>query len=1123
MAETTNRSIKIFINGKEIENTAGSIRSAYGKVNNELSKLEIGSEAYNKKIAELKLLGGVLDDHAARLNRVEKASSFMTNFASALGVMTGAQLMTSAIDKLGNEFSAGVEDLKTYSTNLAEMADVMGLTEDQIKDFEDRAKSLTNITLEGGQSIKTSAGDILEAFKLVAGANPELLDVEGGLEAVTRSALVLSRASGEDLATSVSTLTTVMGQFSVGADEAERIINSLAAGSKAGAAETTDVAESMKQFGVVAANSNISIEESVGLIETLATRQLKGAEAGTNLRNVLTKLASVDIMPEKGRKALEAFGVNLDVLKDKSLPLEERLKELAKTGGDATAMAAAFGTENLVAASILAQSVDTYSKFTKEVTGTTAAYDSANTKSKSFAVTMKDMKIAWENIRLTAVKFLVDAALPFAKWVLVAMQALAALPKFIADNRTEFGLLTVALLAWNYQAIAATANSLRLAAVEKGRAIVTNAVTIAQRALNFAMTANPIGAVIAAVAVLAAGFMYLYKNSQTVRNGIAGLGAVAKEVFTIIKESVAAFASGWSKLKDGDISGALSDFGKGLIIANPVALAIKEGKRLGAAYSKGVAEQIASEKVTVKPPSLKVPTGQPPKPPKPPKPPGGDLNLDGTTKADKESKEEKEKRELEEHLAKLREIVKKHEVDLAKSGADDTEKGLIAIREKYRNELDEVTKLEAAGSKEAGEMRLSLERLMAGEISEYKAKALKELDDKTAEASKSELQKIRDSYKEKYALITELENNGLLTRQEAADKTVKVTDQMNKEIMESMQKAAFEQMTINQAAKIQRVQDEVKYEEDRLNLLGTAQEKTLAAVNKQYDDLLQAAKKAGMDQATLDELNAERRKALLLTQLGEIDSALSAMSSAFGSMGDAIGQMIDQGGKKMEGFIGFQKLLTIAQIAFDTARAISGIIAAATKSTTWYEAVIGIVAGVAAVLTNMAKAKALLSTPVPKYQQKKGGGYTDVIGADDNKRYRAEQLGAVRTGMLPSHPVTILASEEGGEYFVSNPDMKNPVIASLVGQIDTISKGGTVGTRQMVDGGYNGVSAGIAKGGDSSMMSLMMACIVDCTKTNKALLDSISNGIPAIVGDKTTVDIFEKFRNLNKTAGGTLG
>lgn len=91
-----------------------------------------------------------------------------------------------------------------------------------------------------------------------------------------------------------------------------------------------------------------------------------------------------------------------------------------------------------------------------------------------------------------------------------------------------------------------------------------------QAVLNVLMTANPIGLVVIALAALAAGLVYAYKNSETFRNivnkAFAGIRAVAAVVFPAVKEFVvAAFnkvrdaigsAVGFIRDKWGDIKGA---------------------------------------------------------------------------------------------------------------------------------------------------------------------------------------------------------------------------------------------------------------------------------------------------------------------------------------------------------------------------------------------------------------------------------------------------------------------------------------------------------------------------------------------------------------------------------------
>jgi tape measure domain-containing protein len=179
---------------------------------------------------------------------------------------------------------------------------------------------------------------------------------------------------------------------------------------------------------------------------------------------------------------------------------------------------------------------------------------------------------------------------------LAFVKILAAIPQFVRENDVAIKSLVLGLVIFNSQMILAAANSLRLAAVEKGRAIITAAVTTAQNLLNAAMTANPIGLVIKAIGLLVIGFGVLYSKSQTVRAGIAGLGAVATEIFTIVKEAVGSFIDGFKQLKEGNFSEALSSFGSAIVKGNPVGIAFTQGKRLKDAFNKGFNDKIEAEK-----------------------------------------------------------------------------------------------------------------------------------------------------------------------------------------------------------------------------------------------------------------------------------------------------------------------------------------------------------------------------------------------------------------------------------------------------------------------------------------------------------------------------------------------
>ncbi|HPU59139.1 MAG TPA: phage tail tape measure protein, partial [Candidatus Avimonas sp.] len=212
---------------------------------------------------------------------------------------------------------------------------------------------------------------------MVGGARPELLGDAEALGSVAKSAIVLSKASGDDLKSSIEAVTTTLGQFKLAGKDSDLVVNQLAAGAKVGAAEIPQITDALKEFGTVAEISNISTSNSIALTEVLADRQLKGAEAGTQLRNVLSKLASADILPKTAQEQFKKLSIDINILKDSSLPLEARLRELGKAQGDVAALTKIFGLENLQAATIITSGIDKYVELDKAIQGTSEAYKQA--------------------------------------------------------------------------------------------------------------------------------------------------------------------------------------------------------------------------------------------------------------------------------------------------------------------------------------------------------------------------------------------------------------------------------------------------------------------------------------------------------------------------------------------------------------------------------------------------------------------------------------------------------------------------------------------------------------------------------------------------------------------------
>jgi hypothetical protein len=117
--KTYNRTINIFINGKEVENSLKSIEKEYYKLRNEVAGLVKGSAEYNEKVAELQRIRSILTDHKTAINGTKGAwdkakdgiTGFMTKAAGIAGVAYGAWKGIKTIIDSSNRLTDGWEKL----------------------------------------------------------------------------------------------------------------------------------------------------------------------------------------------------------------------------------------------------------------------------------------------------------------------------------------------------------------------------------------------------------------------------------------------------------------------------------------------------------------------------------------------------------------------------------------------------------------------------------------------------------------------------------------------------------------------------------------------------------------------------------------------------------------------------------------------------------------------------------------------------------------------------------------------------------------------------------------------------------------------------------------------------
>lgn len=356
------------------------------------------SKQYRELASQYKNVTSAAQQGDQALKKID--STVGDNFRN-VGNYTGAvDKLKNVLGQLGLAFGIGSvvrgagQTIVDFDQKIADLISITDPSKEALALFKEQA-------IELGKSVEGGASAVIEAYKLIGSAKPELLSNAEALNEVTKAAITLSQASGMELPDAATALTDAMNQFGAPAEDAAKFIDALANGALFGSAEIPQVTDALLKFGAVANTANVSIEESTGLIEALAEKGLKGAEAGTALRNVMLKLSAPNALPKEAKQRLDALGVSFADLQDTSKPFSQRLDALKPLLKDNAALVKVFGTENAVAATNLIRNTDRIKELTANMytQGTASKQAEARTQTLSFA--LNKLKETWNGLILS--------------------------------------------------------------------------------------------------------------------------------------------------------------------------------------------------------------------------------------------------------------------------------------------------------------------------------------------------------------------------------------------------------------------------------------------------------------------------------------------------------------------------------------------------------------------------------------------------------------------------------------------------------------------------------------------------------------------------------------------------
>jgi len=251
---------------------------------------------------------------------------------------------------MGGALLAGVAiAVKSFMEFDSAMSEVQASTHETTANMD----LLREAAINAGADTAFSAKEAAKGIDELAKAGVSTKDILGG---GLTGALSLAAAGSLGVGDAAEIAATALTQFKLSGDKVPHLADLLAAGAGKAQGSVEDMGNALKQSGLVAASTGLSIEETTGGLAAFASAGLIGSDAGTSFKSMLQRLTPQSLeaknkMTELGISAYDAQG-NFVGLAKFSENLKTSMKDLTPEARNA-AMGVIFGSDAVRAANVL--------------------------------------------------------------------------------------------------------------------------------------------------------------------------------------------------------------------------------------------------------------------------------------------------------------------------------------------------------------------------------------------------------------------------------------------------------------------------------------------------------------------------------------------------------------------------------------------------------------------------------------------------------------------------------------------------------------------------------------------------------------------------------------------------
>ena len=246
-------------------------------------------------------IGADTRDFNNKIAGVQKKMKGMVGNIQRMGVGMSAAVTAPLTAIAAKSFNVAAD----FEQSMAKVVAVSGATGKQFQMLEQDALRLGSAT----RFTATEVSGLQLEFAKLGFTSDEITKV-------TESTLALAQASGSDLARSAEVAGATLRGFGLEAEETQRVTDVMAASFSGTALDMESFAESMKFVAPVAKAAGMSIEETTAMLGTLANAGIKGSQAGTALRRIISELGATGGDVAGAISNLATQGLNLADAKD---------------------------------------------------------------------------------------------------------------------------------------------------------------------------------------------------------------------------------------------------------------------------------------------------------------------------------------------------------------------------------------------------------------------------------------------------------------------------------------------------------------------------------------------------------------------------------------------------------------------------------------------------------------------------------------------------------------------------------------------------------------------------------------------------------------------------------------